>query len=192
MQRARDFKAEYARRIANAANRGLSRSQGRGHARTGEAPIKSRPSSPDARLEAALRELRKSQNQAFAAKSVGVSPERLRRFLRENVQIEGRGRTLKITDDRKREMTVISNGEARERRLRDFDQASLNGRHLAAVGNFLTSNDAEFLDEFAGQFVIDAKGKSHLLETDPNVLYRLDAKGGELFHEIYKLIHNGD
>ena len=191
MARKRDYKAEYERRIASAATRGLSRSQGRGHARAGEAPIKSRPSRPDDQLEAALRELRKSRNQAAAAKSVGVSPERLRRYLRESVQIEGRGRTLKITDNRKREMTVISDGEARERLLPDFDQASLNGRHLAAVGNFITSNDPQFLAEFVGQSVIDAKGKAHPLETDPNTLYRLAAVGSEVFHEIYRLIHNG-
>lgn len=191
MATSRNYQADYQRRMANAAKRGLSRSQGRGHARTGEAPIRARPSLTDDRLEAALRELRKSRNQAMAAKSVGVSPERLRRFLRENVEIEGRGRTLKITDNRKREMPVITNGETRLIVLRDFDQASLNGRHLAAVRTFLESNDSEILAEFDGQLVIDAKGKAHLLETNPTTLYRLEAAGSEVFHQIYRLIQNG-
>lgn len=128
--RVRNYQAEYARRIANAEKRGLSRSQARGHARHGEAPVrklKGNASLPDDRLEAALKRLRQTGNQTRAAKEVGVSPERLRRFLRENVQIEGHGRNLKITDRRHREMLVISNGEVRRRILRDFDQASLNG-----------------------------------------------------------------
>ena len=80
-----------------------------------------------------MKAFRQTGNRAAAAKSVGVAPERLRRFLRENVQIEGRGRSLRITDNRNREMTVISDGSASVVRLRDFDQASLNGRHLAAT-----------------------------------------------------------
>lgn len=188
MPRQRDFKAEYQRRIVNAAKRGLSRSQARGHARTGEATIKTRPLASDHKLEAALKELRKSRNQALAAKSAGVSSERLRRFLRENSLIEGRGSTLKISDKRHRDMMVLSNGDAREIRLRDFEQASLNGRHLAAVRNFLNSNDLDFLTEFEGQSVIDAKGKAHPLETDPNALHRLAGAGDSVFHEIYRLL----
>lgn len=188
MSRQRDFKAEYQRRVANAAKRGLSRSQARGHARIGEATIKSRPLASDQKLEAALKELRKSRNQALAAKSAGVSSERLRRFLRENSLVEGRGRNLKISDNRNRDMMVLSNGDAREMRLRDFEQASLNGRHLAAVRNFLNSNDRDYLTEFVGQSVIDAKGKAHPLETDPNALHRLAAAGDAVFHEIYRLL----
>ena len=85
-------------------------------------------------------------------------------------------------------MQVLSQGKARELRLRDFDQASLNGRHLAAFRNFITSNDRDLLREFEGLSVIDAKGKAHPLETDPNTLHRIAAAGGEQFHEIYRLI----
>lgn len=189
MARKRDHKAEYAARVSNAAKRDLSRSQARGHARVHEKPVRAR-SAPahDDRLEAALRELRRSRNQTAAAKSQGIAPERLRRFLRENVQIEGRGRSLRITDNRNREMAVISDGEIHRRTLRDFDQASLNGEYLNAVKAFLSSNDIELLKPFEGRAVIDAKGKSHPLETNPNALYRLAAAGDEVFHEIYRLI----
>lgn len=188
MARTRDYKAEYQRRIANAARRGHSRSQARGHARSGEAPIRVLASAHDARLEDALKALRRTSTQTAAAKSVGVSPERFRRFLRENVEIEGRGRSRKITDNRNREMAVISDGALHRRILRDFDQASLNGEHLNAVRAFLSSNDTDFLASFEGRAVIDAKGTSHLLETNPNALYRLAAAGDEVFHEIYRLI----
>lgn len=188
----RNYQAEYQRRIASAAKRGLSRSQGRGHARVGEARIRSRPLAIDKGLEAALRALRVFHNQAAAAKYAGVSPERFRRFLREHVVIEGRGPDQKISDNLSRPMTVITDGQALALRLRDFDQASLNGRHQAAVANFLTSNECKYLDEFEGQSVIDTKGKAYPLETDPTAIYRLAAQGGDVFHEIYKLISDGD
>ena len=191
MARTRNYQAEYARRIANAVQRGLSRPQARGHARPGEALIRPANAKDQDRLETALKLYRQTGNQASSAKAVAVAPERLRRYLRENVQIEGRGRTLKITDKRRREMTVISGGKKLTLSLPDFEQASLAGRHRAAVKQFLASNDRRFLAEFDGQSVIDAKGKAHLLETDPNALYRLAHAGDDVFHEIYRLVTNG-
>ena len=71
LSRSRDYKAEYARRIASAAKRGLSRSQGRGHARVGEATIRPTIDQADRdRFETALKLYRQSGNQATAAKSV--------------------------------------------------------------------------------------------------------------------------
>ena len=192
MARQRDFKAEYARRIASAKARGLSRSQARGHARTGEAHIKGPKSKSDDRLEAALKVLRQTGDRTAAAKSVNIAPERLRRFLRENVEIEGRGRSLKITDNRPRDWVVVSDGQVRDIRLRDFDQASLNGSHLAAVGDFIRTNDRELLEPFEGRSVIDVNGKAHPLETDPNELHRIAAQGEGQFHEIYRLVLKGD
>jgi hypothetical protein len=182
----RNYKAEYARRVANAEKRGLSRSQGRGHARHNEAPIK--PSKFDERLEAALRALHRTGNRAEAARSVKIAPERLCRFLRENVQIEGRGRSFKIIDNRSREMLVLSEGTASQRLLRGYDQASLNGKYLSAVKSFLNSNIIEYLRSFEGQSVVDAKGKTYPLETDPNQIYRLASGANENFTDIYRLV----
>lgn len=186
--RTRDYKSEYQRRIANAAKRGLSRSQARGHARAGENSVRAKPVQSDDRLEDALRLLRQTGNQSRAAREAGVSAERFRRFLRSNSLAQRKGRQWRITDNRSRRMTVITSGEAVELTLRDFDQSSLNGRHLAAVGAFLRTNDADLLVPFVGQSVLDATGVAHPLETDPNALYRLAAAGSEVFHEIYRLI----
>ncbi|MHA6316521.1 hypothetical protein ACXYN8_02530 [Altererythrobacter sp. CAU 1778] len=187
MAKKRDYKAEYQRRIANAAKRGLSRSQARGHARAGEKPIQPTRVKSDEQLEAALKLLRQSNNQSRAANEAGVSAERFRRFLRSNALAERQGRKWVLTDNRSRRMTVITNGEAVELTLRDFEQSSLNGRHLAAVGTFLRTNDIDQLRPFEGQSVIDATGQSHPLETNPSALYRLAAAGSEVFHEIYRL-----
>ena len=185
---ARDYKAEYQRRLARAAVRGLSRSQARGHARSGEAPIRFRPERDRENLEAALKALRQTGKQSDAARSAGISTERFRRFLRENSLAERRGRSWKITDERLREMRVISRGVEKTRTFRGFDQASLNGRHLAAVSQFRTSNIIELLLPFEGLSVLDARGKSHPLETDPNTLHRLASAGSEVFHDVYRLI----
>ncbi len=187
MKRTRDYKAEYQRRVANAAKRGLSRSQARGHAKADEAPIKAQPIKSDARLETALKLLRETGNQARAAKDAGVSAERFRRFLRSNALAERQGKKWRITDNRPRRMTVITGGDTLELTLRDFEQSSLNGRHLAAVGAFLRSNDIDLIRPFEGQSVIDASGEAHPLETDPNELYRLAHAGDEVFHQIYRL-----
>lgn len=186
--RTRDYQAEYQRRIASAAKRGLSRAQARGHARSGEALIRSKPVKSDDRLEAALKALRRSGNQGRAAREAGVSPERFRRFLRESDLAERKGRDWRITDRRPRDMTVISDGEVKIVRFGEPDQKSLNGQHLAAVKAFLSSNDIELLFPFAGRAVTDAKGKAHALETDPNALYRLAAAGSEIFHDVYRLV----
>lgn len=192
MPRTRDFKKEYATRIVNATARGLSRSQARGHARSGEARVKAAKLKADDRLEAALKIFRKTGDRAAAARSVNIAPERFRRFLRENVQIEGRGRSVKIIDPRQRWMPVLTNGERKFMWLRDFDQASLNGKHMNAAHQFTETNEFDLLTPFEGRVVIDTKGKAHPLETDPNELHRLADQDEAPFHEMYRMTFQGE
>lgn len=188
MSHQRDYKSEYARRIASAARRGLSRSQARGHAKAGETPIRVLPPLDRERLENALKAYRQSGRQIDAARSVGISVERLRRYLRENVSIKRRGRTLVIDDNRAREMTIVSKGRVYKAILPNFDAASVNGEYLSAVSAFLFSNEPSLLRKFEGRSVTDTAGKSHTFETDPNTIYQLAAAGTELFHNVYRLI----
>ena len=188
MAKTRNHKAEYERRIANAAKRGLSRSQGRGHARSNEVSVRAKPILSDDKLEAALKLLRQTGHQGAAAKQAGVAPERFRRFLRHNALAVRSGREWHITDNRPRRMTVITEGDSKDLTLDGFEQSSLSGKHSAAVGAFLNSNDIDLLRPFEGRSVRDVDGKTHPLETDPNRLHRMAAQGDEIFHEIYRLI----
>jgi hypothetical protein len=184
----RDYQKEYQRRISSAARRGLSHSQARGHAKAGEAPIRMLRPVDRERLENALKAYRQSGRQSDAARSVGISVERLRRYLRENVAVKRHGRSLVIDDNRPRQMTIISKGQVYTAILPNFDEASINGEYLSAVRAFLNSNEPSPLQKFVGRFVVDTSGKAHPFETDPNALYKLAAAGSELFHNVYQLI----
>jgi len=59
---------------------------------------------------------------------------------------------------------------------------------MAAVGQFLKTNDPKYLAEFKGRSVKDVKGSIFQFETDPNVLYRLSSAGNEPFEEIYRIV----
>jgi len=187
MPRQRDHKAEYARRLARAFAQGLSRSQARGHARPDEAPL--RPAKPkDAeRIEAAYKDMRRTGSLTKAAKTHGISPERLRREVKAQGLAERSGRGWRFTDTRARQMPVLTSGEVVEVKLAGYDQAALNGAHLNAAWQFVRTNDRDLLAPFVGQSVTDTAGNSYPLETDPNALHAIAATG-EAFHEIYRLI----
>lgn len=187
MARARDYKAEYRRRLANAAKRGLSRSQARGHPKPGEKHLGFSKRNDQVRLEEAYGAMRQSGSLSAAARDSKIAPERLRAYIKEKSLAERSGRRWVFTDVRARTMTVWSQGQIVERDLAGFDQASLNGRHLAAIKAFLNSNELFHLSPFEGLSVVDAKGISHPLETNPNKIHRLAASETEVFHEVYRL-----
>lgn len=187
MTRVRDHEAEYRRRRERGRERGLTPSQARGHARAHEVGLKAKPIKSDERLETALRELRRTNNQAKAAKEAGVSAERFRRFLREQKLAQRRGRVWEITDKRPRGMTAMTTRGAIDLTLPDYDTASLVGEHNAAVKAFRDTNDISHLRPFNERTVKDTSGRTYVLETRPNVIRRLEASG-ETFEQIYRIV----
>ena len=82
----RDHKAEYGRRIARGAAKGITRSQARGHPKPTEAATSlKRPPRPieDERLQLALKVLRQEKSLSAAAREAKISPERLRHYATE-------------------------------------------------------------------------------------------------------------
>lgn len=187
MARTRNYKAEYKRRLANAAKRGLSRSQARGHPKPGEKRLGSSKRNDQTRLEEAYGAMRQSRNLSAAARNAKIAPERLRAYIKDKSLAERSGSRWVFTDVRARTMTVWSQGGIVERDLAGFEQASLNGCHLSAIKAFLNSNELSHLLPFEGLSVVDAKGISHPLETNPNTIHRLAASETEVFHEVYRL-----
>lgn len=185
----RDFKAEYARRVANGLAAGKSRSQARGHARAGE-----RPKPPGPRLahgkgpfELAVRKIARGSDLRAAAREFGLREEMLRRYLKENVQAERRGRKWVITDDRPRQFPIFSEGAIANPWLTPAE-ATRASEYMQAVSRFLFTGRRKVLRPFEGAGVTDIKGKSYPFETDPDALYELDAAGELSFPELYKIV----
>lgn len=191
MAKPRDYQAEYARRIARGLAKGLSRSQARGHPRPKEVHASPRTQVPqyDRRLELGLKALRNGQSLTEAAHSIRVSRERLSHYLSQSGVVEKhQGRWRVRQDDRVRELSIFSQGKQKLIRVRGFETAAEIGRYMAAVGRFLETNDLGYLKPFQGISVTEVTGKSHLLETRPNVLYRLDQAGGASFEQVYRIV----
>ena len=190
MARKRTLSPAYKRRIERGLKRGLSRSQARGHPKAGETPVRKRPKpdKPDDALEAALKALRKTNNQARAARQAGVSVERFRRFLKSENLAQYNGRIWTLTDTRPREVSIISRGREYTIEVPDFTASARAGAYCDAVGVFLNTNDAQHLAPFIGESLTDTRGKSHPFETDPNTLYRLAASGLDGFEQVYRIV----
>jgi hypothetical protein len=187
----RNYVAEYARRIAGAVAKGLSRSQARGHPKPTEAVIKSRRSArpiEDDRLQLALKVLRQEKSLTAAAREAKVSPERLRRYATEKNIIERRGRRWIVRQQLPRRMLLFSDGTVIQVVVGDFASASKVGRFMSAVSTFLRTNNPAGLRRFDGASVADISGRTHPFETRPNTLYRLASAHDQSFEHIYRII----
>jgi hypothetical protein len=187
-RRKRNYKLEYRRRIARGLARGRSRSQARGHARASDVPRSSHPPVIDLNdpRERALRKIKDDGlSMKAAAKTEKISTERLRRYVKENVEATQEGRRWKIVDRRSVEMAICSRAKLRWVTV-SHDQASTIGHYWVAVNRFLRSNESSHLTPFIGKGVRDAAGKYHPFETGPNNFRRLDSADELSFLEIYK------
>ena len=201
MSRQRDYRAEYARRIARGKARGLSKAQARGHPKPREllaseklAPKSNRarrapkPPQSDEQLEAALTLLREGRSLTRAAKAEAVSADRLRRFIRLHRLARWDGRQWRMSDSRPRRVQTITNGRIRTITADGFKQASRWGHYVNDVGTFLRTSEPEILTPYSGQGVRDTDGRIHPFETNPNALLRLASAGLPAFHEVYEII----
>ncbi len=187
----RDYKAEYARRIAHGAAKGVSRSQARGHPKPKEAGVSPRRSPKpieDGRLQLAFKVLRQERSLSAAAKAAKIAPERLRHFATERDIIEQQGRRWVVRHQLPRRMLLFSDGKALQVVVGDFDAASKIGRFMSAVGEFLRTNKPAGLREFEGASVTDLSGKVRPFETRPNALYRLISAHDQSFEHIYRIV----
>lgn len=187
MAKSRDYKAEYRRRIARAEARGLTRSQARGHARPNEAPIKGKPRKIDAEMELIRKAIGGGESLTSAARKLGVSKERARRYISTHGIGRFDGKKWLITDGRPRQVPIASNGEQKTVVVSPAE-ASRAASYANAAKAFVSTNDPAVLELWRGKSVKDIRGKRHKLETDPNELHRLAAADDPAFHEIYRIV----
>jgi hypothetical protein len=184
----RDYAGEYARRVARGLARGLTRSQARGHPRATEQFLFPRRAA-SRNLEAGVAALRKTESLTKAARQAKVATERLRRYLKNLDFVEKQsGRWVVGTDPRMRPVLIYTDGQKKKIVVLGYEPAALAGSYWNAVGEFLSSNDPAYLSRFVGAQITDARGQRYTLETRPNVLYRLNAAGGDTFEQVYKIV----
>lgn len=208
MAQKRDYKAEYERRIARGLAKGLSRSQARGHPKTGEAAAaaaaaavvpgrargrrKAKLAPPtikaDPRLEEGFKALRRGASISKAARSAGVSRERLRRFIGENDLANWKSRKWIVSDQRPRRVSILSKGKQIDVVVPSLEEAMRAGAFWDAQGRFVRTNNISLLKPFEGNGVTDIKGRFWPFETDPNELHRIASMDAPVFHEIYEIV----
>ena len=187
MTKKRDYRAEYRRRIERGLERGLSRSLARGHAKAAEQKAKTKPPRADKPINNAVREMNRGSSLTAAARANHVSAERLRGFLA-FYQLGGRkGRRWVTHDNRARRLPVLTGGQFRVLSLAGYEQARLVGEHYNAAGEFVRTNDVQWLMPFKDRYVRSTDGTRYRLETDPNALHRIAAMDTPPFHEIYEI-----
>ena len=185
-KRIRDYRKEYHARIARGLASGKSRASARGHARaTDQKAAKAVPVDKNNPLERALKLMKQGVGQKTAARMVGVSTERLRRYQNQNTTSMRVGRQWIIIDPRPVTVVMATLGKMRTVAV-SHDAASDIGKHWNAVNLFLETNDLSHLAPFKGLGLRDVVGRFHPFETRPNVLRRLDSAGELSFIDIYR------
>ena len=144
------------------------------------------PSDPN--LEKALRYLRAGNSQRLAAKSAGVSVQRFRQFIRKHKLARFKGRRWHFTDKRRRQIVAITTAGERKLVVRGFEPASWAMSHRNAVRQFADTNDVSLLAPFINYSFKDIHGRTYVLETRPNALYRQLSAGGGHYEQIYRLV----
>jgi hypothetical protein len=187
-KRQRDYRKEYARRVALAAQKGLSRSAARGHPRAGERqkPPSAKAVDPYSREEQALKMMRRGSSLRDASKHYRMSQERLRAYIKETTGATRENGRWKIVDRRSRQFPFYSNGAVVTPWM-NVEQTSEVGHYMQAVRQFLRSGDTGFIEPFTGKGARDVNGRFYPLELDENTLYELDHRDEAVIPEQYRI-----
>jgi hypothetical protein len=146
--------------------------------------IKKVPPNPRDLREQALGLMKKGASQAAAAKSVGITAQRLARYRRASTNSKRKGLKWIIKDNRPAEMYLAENGRVSQIAVPHRTKSAV-GHYWNDVNEFLVDNNPAHLQRYVGHSIRDIKGKKHVYETDPNTLRMLDAMGELNFITVY-------
>ncbi len=169
---------EYSSRKATGASAGLSTSQIRGHAKTarGEKGVRELKRVERPKIIDAIRQARSDPSITLdqAARRAGTTEAKVRSGAPGAVtETDGRW-IVKPTDRLTRRMRILTGGQVVEVDVRGSRQASLVGRHWAAIRRYLDLADEAPLRALAGKRV-----SGYELECDPDEILAL-AQTGQL------------
>jgi hypothetical protein len=191
LPRRRDHKAAYSRRIERALAKGLTRSQARGHPKAGETYISPRARAPpfDARLEAAIREIRRGKPLGEAARDLKVGRERLSTYAKAHAGAQRTGRSWTFSDKRPREVAVIT-PDGVVTIATDYEGAHIAGQHWHEAHQAMANHAwmESFERRWSDRFVRDLRGKRHALASDLNDVYAAIHAHDESFELIYRIV----
>jgi hypothetical protein len=140
------------------------------------------------RLQRGLIVLREQKDIGAAAKAARTTVSKFKRSALRKHAILKRGKNWIVRRDLHRRILIYSDGREKTITVAGYRRARFVGKYLAAVRNFLGSNDVKYLDPFRDQGAIDVAGKRHPFETNPNTLYRLTSSADEAFEAVYRII----
>lgn len=191
MRKPTDHKAAYRRRIERATARGLTRSQARGHPKAGEGYVSGRSRAPafDARLEAAIREIRRGKPLGDAARDLKVGRERLSAYAKAHAGAQRVGGGWTFSDKRGREVAVIT-PDGVVAISTNFEGAHVAGQHWHEAHQAMANHAwrDSFERRWSDRYVRDLRGKWHALASDLNDVYAAVHANDEPFEMIYRIV----
>jgi hypothetical protein len=147
-----------------------------------------KPKRFDPALEEGVRAMKRGDSMTAAAARIGVSPSRFRVYLKQTGVARKVGQRWKVGRDRRfREMALFSRGRESVVTV-DAEAASRIGSYASAVREFLSTDDPSVLLPFEGESIRDRRGRRHVFETRPNVIYRLAASEQQPFEQVYRIV----
>lgn len=97
-------------------------------------------------------------------------------------------RKRRKNDGHERQIPLFTNGRWQVITVADYEQARAVGTYMGAVGNFLRTNEIDYLTPHQGLGIRDVNGLFHPFETRPNVVYRLAFDQPEPYEQIYRIV----
>lgn len=153
------------------------------------APGRARRPAIDARLETAIREMRRGKSLTQTARDLKVGSKRLSAYAKIQAGAQWVGRTWTFSDKRARETPVIT-PEGVVTIVADFEGAHVAGQHWHEAHEAMGDQALKerFERRWSDRFVRDRRGKRYPLASDLNDVYAARHANDEPFEAIYRLI----